>query len=252
MNQSSHITLIELIDLVLENSGLQSSILESSDKAQERWENILEFRETAREFNTQNALEGLASLLDRLALINDVDSYNESEDCLTLITLHQSKGLEFPVVFLVGLEEGLLPHSRSFDDHFQIEEERRLCYVGVTRAEKRLYLTHAFRRGLMGQYGPSVKSRFLEGLNIKKHISGKQPSPNATLVSQNGIKVVKPESKPLPKIGQTIVHNTFGEGIVLDVLSINQDFEMTIQFDNASGTKKLLHSFAPIEILDNS
>ena len=157
-----------------------------------------------------------------------------------------------PVVFLVGLEEGLLPHSRSFDDHFQIEEERRLCYVGVTRAEKRLYLTHAFRRGLMGQYGPSVKSRFLEGLNIKKHISGKQPSPNATLVSQNGIKVVKPESKPLPKIGQTIVHNTFGEGIVLDVLSINQDFEITIQFDNASGTKKLLHSFAPIEILDNS
>ena len=252
MNQSSHITLIELIDLVLENSGLQSSILESSDKAQERWENILEFRETAREFNTQNALEGLASLLDRLALNNDVDSYNESEDCLTLITLHQSKGLEFPVVFLVGLEEGLPPHSRSFDDHFQIEEERRLCYVGVTRAEKRLYLTHAFRRGLMGQYGPSVKSRFLEGLNIKKHISGKQPSPNATLVSQNGIKVVKPESKPLPKIGQTIVHNTFGEGIVLDVLSINQDFEITIQFDNASGTKKLLHSFAPIKILDNS
>ncbi|MAJ91524.1 MAG: hypothetical protein CMF40_04975, partial [Legionellales bacterium] len=105
--QSSQVPLVELIDLVLENSGLQSSILESSDKAQERWENILEFRETSREFNTQNALEGLSSLLDRLALINDVDSYDDTDNCLTLITLHQSKGLEFPVVFLVGLEEGL-------------------------------------------------------------------------------------------------------------------------------------------------
>ena len=249
--QSSQVPLVELIDLVLENSGLQSSILESSDKAQERWENILEFRETSREFNTQNALEGLSSLLDRLALINDVDSYDDTDNCLTLITLHQSKGLEFPVVFLVGLEEGLLPHSRSFDDHFQIEEERRLCYVGVTRAEKQLYLTHAFRRGLMGQYGPSIKSRFIEHLDTKKHAPFALPSNTATLISQNGVKVAKPKIKPVPTIGQTILHNAFGEGVVLDVLQINQDFEITIQFKESSGTKKLLHSFAPIEILDN-
>tara|TARA_A100001037_G_C15154015_1_gene642326 strand:- start:17145 stop:19349 length:2205 start_codon:yes stop_codon:yes gene_type:complete len=250
--ESASIPLIELIDQVLEISGLQSSILESSDKAQERWENVLEFRETAREFNTQNAMEGLTALLDRLALINDIDSYDESDDCLTLITLHQSKGLEFPVVFLIGLEEGLLPHSRSFDDHFQIEEERRLCYVGVTRAERLLYLTHAFRRGLMGQYGPSIKSRFIEGLETNKQIPHVKPVNTARVITKNGKKVEQSTSKPLPHIGQSISHNTFGEGIVLDVIAINEDFELTIQFSNGSGTKKLLHSFAPIKILKDN
>ena len=253
-DESQHLPLIELIDLVLSESGLQDSILSSSDKSQERWENILEFRETAREFNTQDTHEGLSALLDRLSLINDIDKYDESDDCLTLITLHQAKGLEFPVVFMVGLEEGLLPHSRSFDSHDQIEEERRLCYVGVTRAQKVLYLTNAFRRGLMGRYGPTVKSRFLENLDgVIDYAAIETTKSKVKPIKRNITALRKTTSihspKPDPKIGQHINHNTFGEGIITDIEPINNDFEIVIQFNSQIGVKKLLHSFAPIEIL---
>jgi DNA helicase-2/ATP-dependent DNA helicase PcrA len=253
-DESQHLPLIELIDLVLSQSGLQDSILSSSDKSQERWENILEFRETAREFNTQDTHEGLSALLDRLSLINVIDKYDESDDCLTLITLHQAKGLEFPVVFMVGLEEGLLPHSRSFDSHDQIEEERRLCYVGVTRAQKVLYLTNAFRRGLMGRYGPTVKSRFLENLDgLIDYAAIETTKSKVKPIKRNITALGKTTSthspKPDPKIGQHINHNTFGEGIITDIEPINNDFEIVIQFNSQIGVKKLLHSFAPIEIL---
>ena len=96
-----------------------------------------------------------------MSLVADVDSYEDEAQSITLITLHQAKGLEFPVVFIVGMEEGLLPHSRSLDDDDELEEERRLCYVGFTRAGERLYLTRAFRRGFMGRTGPTLPSRFL-------------------------------------------------------------------------------------------
>ena len=112
--------------------------------------------------------EGLAAFLEGVTLVSDVDGLDETVDAVTLITLHQAKGLEFPVVFIVGMEDGILPHFKSFDDPEQMEEERRLCYVGITRAKQRVYLVRAFRRSLMGSSMVSRPSRFLE--DIPRHL----------------------------------------------------------------------------------
>ena len=162
---STRLNVVELIDAVLERTRFREYLFERVDKAEERWENIVELRNTAQEFRELEPPNGLTELLERLALVADVDNYEESPDALTLITLHQAKGLEFPVVFMVGMEEGLLPHFRSMDSPEEIEEERRLCYVGMTRSEERLYMTRAFRRGFMGggappdRHGSSRRSR---------------------------------------------------------------------------------------------
>ena len=153
VRQSEELRIVDLINLTLETSGLRQFIQNSPDRPDERWENVLELRNTAREFNAEEPRDGLATLLERLTLVADVDGYEETEDSVTLITLHQAKGLEFPVVFILGLEEGLLPHSRSMESEEEVEEERRLFYVGITRAQKRLYLLRAFPPGVHGVIG---------------------------------------------------------------------------------------------------
>ena len=153
--------LIDLINSALESTGYQRYLLDSEDRGEERLENLHEFRASARNFLHLGKEESLTAFLESLALVADVDSFEEKTDALTLITLHQAKGLEFPIVFMVGMEEGLLPHMRSLDDPTQLEEERRLCYVGITRAKERLYFLRAFRRGFRGGSEPSIPSRFL-------------------------------------------------------------------------------------------
>lgn len=151
----------DLIDLVVERSGYGRWLMEQPDRGDERLENIQEFRSSARDFLPLGREEALTAFLESVSLVADVDSFEQKSDAITLITLHQAKGLEFPVVFMVGMEDGLLPHNRSLDDSEQIEEERRLCYVGVTRAQERLYLLRAFRRGFRGGSEPGIPSRFL-------------------------------------------------------------------------------------------
>ena len=160
-DQRESLDLQELIDAVLERSGYARWLADQPDGGDERLENIQEFRASARDFTHLDRSEALTAFLERLSLVADVDSFDQKTDAITLITLHQAKGLEFPVVFMVGMEEGLLPHSRSMDDPAQVEEERRLCYVGVTRAKERLYLMRAFRRGFRGGSEPGLPSRFL-------------------------------------------------------------------------------------------
>ena len=150
--EREELDLLDIIDAVLERSGYQRW-LESQERGEERMENIQEFRASAREFLHLGRTESLTAFLESVSLVADVDSIQDRADAITLITLHQAKGLEFPVVFMVGMEEGLLPHSRSVDDPTQLEEERRLCYVGVTRARERLYLLRAFRRGFRRWFG---------------------------------------------------------------------------------------------------
>lgn len=152
--------LLDIIDAALERSGYQRWLLDQ-ERGEERMENIQEFRASAREFLHLGRTESLTAFLESVSLVADVDSMEDRTDAVTLITLHQAKGLEFPIVFMVGMEEGLLPHSRSMDDPTQLEEERRLCYVGVTRAKERLYLLRAFRRGFRGGSEPGTPSRFL-------------------------------------------------------------------------------------------
>ena len=250
------VTIVELIDRVLEDTGLRRHVQESDDRPEERWENILELRATAQEFNAEEPPNGLATLLERLSLVAEVDNYEESEDSLTLITLHQAKGLEFPVVFIVGLEEGLLPHSRSMESPEQLEEERRLCYVGITRAEERLYLLRAFRRGIAGRGGPTLASRFLR--DIPQHLlaPGKTPQtpagPQRRPIPRWEMKEtqVSQPTRPVLQTGDLVRHTSFGEGVVMGCEPDTDDIQVTVQFRDGVGLKRLLLSFAPLEKIE--
>ena len=169
--RSHQINLVELFDAVVERSGYKAYILNMPD-GEERWENVLELRGVAQEYRDLPPPEGLSVFLEGVTLVSDVDSLEEGASAVTLITLLQAKGLEFPVVFIVGMEDGLLPHFRSLDDPTQMEEERRLCYVGVTRAKKKLYLARAFRRTLMGRSMVTEPSRFLNEIPKDKIANG--------------------------------------------------------------------------------
>ncbi|MBQ11279.1 MAG: AAA family ATPase [Planctomyces sp.] len=253
----TQVPIVDLIDQVLDDTGLRRFIQNSDDRPDERWENILEFRETAQEFNAEDPGDGLASLLEKVSLVADVDNYEDSEESLTLITLHQAKGLEFPVVFIVGLEEGLLPHSRSMDSEEQLEEERRLCYVGITRAQRRLYLLRAFRRGFMGNSGPTLSSRFLREIPAELVAPAKQDqtrartsTPLARTPLANAPAAAPVPVREVPSIGDLVRHSTFGEGVVMECLAASGDHEVTVHFKGEVGIKRLLLSFAPLEKID--
>ena len=161
----------ELIDHVIEVMGLQAHYLDGTPQGEARMENLNELRGLAESFDDRAPDQGLEDFLAEVALVSDVDAYDENGEGVTLITLHMVKGLEFPVVFMVGMEEGLLPHQRALDEReenpsavgaaTEMAEERRLCYVGMTRAKDRLYLSCAFRRHLYGRSQPAFPSRFL-------------------------------------------------------------------------------------------
>jgi len=255
---------VDLVDRMLEDTRFRTHIQESDDNPQERWENIMELRNTAQEFNAETPPDGLATLLERLSLVADVDNYEDADDSITLITLHQAKGLEFPVVFMVGMEEGLLPHSRSLDSEDQLEEERRLCYVGMTRAEKRLYLTRAFRRSIFGATRPGAASRFLRDIPPELITSGpgsdgdsfdkpgdlkrKRPSWSEWQAPTPVINRGAPATaRPTLQTGDSVRHSSFGEGVVTGVDVTISDTEVTIEFEGGVGVKRLLLSFAPLE-----
>jgi DNA helicase-2/ATP-dependent DNA helicase PcrA len=155
------LALPELLDEVLEQSGYRAMLADGSEEGEERWANLLELREVTSRYADLTPEDALDRLLEETALVADQDAYEGDADAVTLITLHAAKGLEFPVVFIAGLEEGLFPHNRALDDEHELEEERRLAYVGITRAKRRLYLSHAWRRATWGGGGMSVPSRFL-------------------------------------------------------------------------------------------
>ena len=270
IGQSQTLPVVDLVDRVLEDTRFKYYIQESDDSPQERWENILELRNMAQEFNAEAPPDGLATLLERLSLVADVDNYEDEEDSITLITLHQAKGLEFPVVFIVGMEEGILPHSRSLDSEDQMEEERRLCYVGMTRAEKRLYLTRAFHRTVYGSSMAGLASRFLRDIPPELITSGtgtgagtiergtgnkadggfapKRPSWNAWQPPTPIVNRDHPVTeRPTLALGDSVRHSSFGEGVVTSLEITAADTEVTIQFAGGVGVKRLLLSFAPLE-----
>jgi DNA helicase-2/ATP-dependent DNA helicase PcrA len=151
----------ELLDTVLEETGYRQMLLDGSQEGEDRWANLLELREVVARYGDLDPDDAVDRLLEDTALVADQDSYEKDSDAVTLITMHAAKGLEFDAVFITGLEEGVFPHSRALEDQRQMEEERRLAYVGLTRARHRLYLTHAATRATWGRGGFSVPSRFL-------------------------------------------------------------------------------------------
>jgi DNA helicase-2/ATP-dependent DNA helicase PcrA len=155
------LNLPELLDETLEASGYRAMLADGSEDGEDRWANLLELRSVTTRYDDLEPEDALDRLLEETALVADQDTYEGDADAVTLITLHAAKGLEFPVVFIAGLEEGVFPHSRALDDEKELEEERRLAYVGMTRAMRRLYLSHAWRRATWGMGQPSLPSRFL-------------------------------------------------------------------------------------------
>ena len=258
---------VDLVKLTLAESGLEAHIQRTDDNPEERLENLREFISLAGEYNAASPEDGLAALLERATLVSDVDSYEELADTVTLITLHQAKGLEFPVVFIVGLEEGLLPHSRSMDSNEDLEEERRLCYVGITRAKERLYLVRAFRRSLWGNTAPTLRSRFLEEipeeLTTYARAPGSAPSrpstgnsASASLTTWNREPYAAPgataaPAEPpvpgyVPDIGDTVRHDKFGQGVVMTCAEWGNDYEVAVRFDGGE-LRRLLLSYARLE-----
>ncbi len=248
--RSRELNLVDLLDLVVERSGFKEYILGGID-GEERWENILELRTVAQGYHDLKPPEGLAAFLEGVTLVSDVDGLDESVDSVTLITLHQAKGLEFPIVFIVGMEDGVLPHFKSFDSLEQMEEERRLCYVGITRAKRRVYLVRAFRRSLMGSSGVSKPSRFLE--DIPPHlISGGggwwqgDESPAARAVYSWNKAPTPNFTVPELRAGDHVHHTQFGDGVVVSCQPVKGDSEVAVVF-RGGGIKKLLLSFARLD-----
>ncbi|MBI2305567.1 MAG: UvrD-helicase domain-containing protein [Chloroflexi bacterium] len=243
MTQGDTLDVLSLMDLILEKTGYREYLLEAGNEGEERWDNILELRSVAREHAHLPPQEGRASFLESVALVSDQDELDVTANAVTLITLHAAKGLEFPVVFIVGMEEGLLPHFRSLDDVAQLEEERRLCYVGMTRAKKELYLVRALRRSLIGSSGPTLTSRFIKDL----------PSNLVRYRREGEERKVAVPSRPAPRptttfsAGDRVRHSRFGEGVVVNCTPARGDQEIVVAFKGPAGIKKLLLSFAPLE-----
>jgi DNA helicase-2/ATP-dependent DNA helicase PcrA len=252
--ESQNLNILEFFDLLIARSGYRDYIL-GEEGGDERWDNVMELRTVTEQYRDLPISEGLASFLEGIALVSDVDTLNESDDKVTLITLHQAKGLEFDIVFIVGAEEGLLPHFRSLDDPFQMEEERRLCYVGITRAKRKLYLVHAFRRSLMGRSTVNRASRFLSDIP-KDLVAGGNFWQTAQSRMDSDIalgQVNEPPPSLTPpllelKTGDRVRHLQFGEGIIISVTPKKSDSELVVAFEGV-GVKKLLLSFAKVEKL---
>ncbi len=258
--RSRGLKLNELFELALERTGYRE-YLQASEDGGERWENILELRTVAEAYSEYPPGEGLTAFLEGVALVSDTDNMEEGGGAVTLITLHQAKGLEFPVVFMVGMEDGVLPHIRSFDNRGQMEEERRLCYVGITRAERLLYLVRAFRRSLMGQSSLNQPSRFLADISSTLTQNGSHGS-RATDINQTLHEWNRPKREPIAREpvaaepspnpvapnfrdGDKVRHEQFGEGLVVSLKPSGNDYVVIVAFD--VGVKKLLLSFARLE-----
>jgi len=236
--------LLELLDLVLVRTGYADYVKDGTEEGQDRWANIMELRTVAKEYLYLPAEAALTTFLEEVALVSDVDNLDERVNAPTLLTLHMAKGLEFPVVFIVGLEEGLLPHSRSFDDPEEMEEERRLCYVGITRAKERLYLVYAFRRTMRGMSEVSIPSRFLRDipsqLVVGWHLEERR--------YQEAVRWPASPHPPSPafKAGDRVRHPTFGEGVVVESRVSGGDEEVVVAF-RGYGVKRILAGFARLE-----
>ncbi|MGI6034187.1 MAG: ATP-dependent helicase [Limnochordia bacterium] len=218
---------------VLVRSGILAQ-WEGRDSPEDRarLENLEEFLSVTKQFEGDNPGEGLFAFLEGLALMSDVDAYDENTEAVTMMTLHAAKGLEFPVVFLVGMEDGIFPHARSLDDPNQLEEERRLCYVGITRAQERLYLTYTMTRTLYGQTLPARRSQFID--EIPRELlaeAHRQP------------KTIQSDGKFRP--GDRVQHQKFGEGLVVGIRGSGVKTVVTVAFSNG-GLKEFDPAIAPM------
>ncbi|BDG33697.1 DNA helicase PcrA [Parageobacillus thermoglucosidasius] len=251
-----YVSVTELVEEVLDKSGYREMLkAENTLEAQSRLENIDEFLSVTKHFENVSEDKSLIAFLTDLALISDIDQLNDADgedgDAVVLMTLHSAKGLEFPVVFLIGMEEGIFPHSRSLEDEDEMEEERRLAYVGITRAEEELFLTSAQMRTLFGYTNMNAVSRFIHEIpeelveRVNKRTAwapaGKQTAFRKMAVASST------DGETVPwKVGDKVEHKKWGIGTVVSVRGEGEDKELDIAFPSPVGIKRLLAKFAPI------
>jgi DNA helicase-2/ATP-dependent DNA helicase PcrA len=243
----------DLIRRVIEDTGYEVYIHDDSEERADRWANVVELINVAAEFEELP----LSAFLEEIALVSDVDTLPEGVNAPTLLTLHAAKGLEFDVVFIVGLEENLLPHSRSMNDADEMAEERRLMYVGMTRARKRLYLLHAFQRTQWGQSELNPPSRFLDDIPRELTLASSRVGGLGGAYRQSTSWGGPPKlggAKPIRaagqfKAGQKVVHAKFGSGLVIESRMSGDDEEVSVAFETG-GLKRLLASFANLKVVE--
>jgi DNA helicase-2/ATP-dependent DNA helicase PcrA len=239
--------LSKFFDLALEESGYQSHFTDGDPEMMERWENLLQLRATMEPFDVIDDEDRLTLFLQEIALVSDQDQMVEDKDRVTLITLHAVKGLEFKVVFITGVEDGLVPHARSITENPDaLEEERRLFYVGITRAEDRLYITHAARRSRFGYADMSVPSQFLTAIPDDLRDDPPLRSSPERAARRRVLKPVsaeEPVETPIYAEGQRVFHSKFGDGVIASVADKTGDQELVVDFVR-HGQKRLLASFA--------
>ncbi len=240
--EESHLTLTELIDMVLDKSGMKKSLEdEKSIEADIRLENLEEFKSIAKAMEINEGIVSLEELLDKLALVSDVsEQKNDNEDKVTLMTMHAVKGLEYDYVFVVGVEEGLFPHSNSLESNDELEEERRLCYVAITRAKKKLYLINARSRILYGKVSSNVPSRFINEISDEYiETIGKKEDSNVFKPKIDKNKMMNEDNDLHP--GDMVNHDKYGFGVVVTI----DGSIATISFKR-DGLKKLMKNHKSI------
>ncbi|WP_239584433.1 DNA helicase PcrA [Aquibacillus albus] len=266
--QQEFLTATDMVEEVIKRTGYEQMLLnERSIEAQSRLENLEEFKTVTKYFEKNNEDKTLVAFLTDLALIADIDRMDEddaSDEKVTMMTLHGAKGLEFPVVFLIGMEENVFPHSRSMMDEEEMEEERRLAYVGITRAEQQLHLTHAKMRTLFGKTNMNPLSRFINEIpedlvdgfeEAKQSMFGSFGSPQQKSdmfsAPKKSAKRIQPRKTTGGEaiewqVGDKADHKKWGEGTVVKVTGEGEAMELDIAFPAPIGVKRLLAKFAPI------
>ena len=257
-------TLGELLDELLDKTGYANAMKALGDEGAGRMENISELKTTMVQYTEINGDEAtLSGFLEEISLYTDVDKLEDNGDVVSMMTMHSAKGLEFPTVFIVGMEEGIFPGVRSMNSLEDMEEERRLAYVAITRAKEKLYITHAKQRMLFGSTNRNLISRFAKEIDaeyiqkvdstIKMHDEKDdvivQSTPKYSLQSEIANRKVEQAKKSASSadfsVGERVKHNVFGEGTVLSVKKISNDAMLEVAFDTV-GTKKLMANFAKI------
>ena len=239
--ESESLSLTELVDCVLEKSGMKKELeTDPSLESELRLDNLMEFKSITATYEDTTGSVDLGDFLEEISLIADISEHKNDDDVVTLMTLHSAKGLEFPVVFLVGMEEGIFPHQNSFTEEGGLEEERRLCYVGITRAEEKLYLTCARSRMMYGRTNRNPMSRF-----IKEIDSDLLESDNNEMQSEKTFnkESMYSEEDVSYNVGDVVMHTIYGRGVVVGV----EDHLVTIAFSKQYGIRKLMKNHKSIK-----
>ncbi len=265
LNASSEMNVFELIQKIMTDTKYIDQLHESKDpQAQSREENLGELLSVAKDFTEEQPDGGLPEFLEKVALVNDVDTYQGEEDRVTLMTIHSAKGLEFPLVFLPGMDEGIFPGVRSLMDESALEEERRLCYVAITRAKEQLYLSNAHMRTMYGQMKPYMPSRFLEEIPAdlmdpivtdeekqRQQMRQRQRNEQRSRLALSETTVVnKPKRNSVKarydwQVGDIAVHTMWGKGKVVAVIGKDTKMMLKIQFPG-NKIRQVMVAFAPI------